>query len=253
MPQDAPFSLGPWTVDPAANEVRRGAEVVRLEPKAVAVLAYLAAHAGEVVSREALLDAVWPDVVVTDASLTRCVSQLRQALGDDARGAGLIETIPKVGYRLHIAPAEVRPAHASPEPPPRSRRWALVGLAVVAVLATAAALWPSAPGPLTVEYRVDTTGVVEDAEVTLTNGTETIAEAVDGAGVVHLRRTVEATDTPPATFRLTLRGRSAGTEVVLAVIARRGGEVVAEHTTTGATVAEAPEAFSFYAEARVED
>lgn len=260
MPLDAPFALGRWTVDPEANEVRCGNDVVRLEPKAVAVLVHLAGRAGEVVTRQALLDAVWPDVVVTDASLTRCVSQLRQALGDDARDAALIETIPKVGYRLHLPPpapaappsVDAAPARSPSTPARRSALWAFTGLAAIAALA-AAAFWLGAPPPLTVEYRVDTTGVVQDVEITMTNGAETVVEAVDGAGRVHFRRTIEAIDRPPATFRVTLRCRSAATEMALAVIARRGDQVVAENTATGAAVSDSLGTFSFYAEARVED
>jgi len=255
MTPDAPFSLGPWTVDPVANEVRRGDAVVRLEPKAVAVLAHLAAHAGEVVTREALLDAVWPDVVVTDASLTRCVSQLRQALGDDARDASLIETIPKVGYRLHVPEADAvvpSPSATEPTSPPR-RAWAVLGLAVVAVLLVAPLLWRAPQGPVVVEYRVDASGAIEDAEVTLTSRGESVAEIIDGGGSVHLSRTVEATDALPATFRLSFSGRSAGTDVVMSVIVRRGDEVLGDHTTTGATVADAPEPFVFYAEVTVDE
>ena len=67
------------------------------------VLVYLAERAGQVVTRAALLDDLWPDVFVTENALSRCISQLRKAFDDDPRDPHIIETIPKTGYRL-IAP-----------------------------------------------------------------------------------------------------------------------------------------------------
>ena len=61
---------------------------------------YLAARPGEVVSKEQLLDDVWGSRVVSESALTRTVTELRQALGDNAEAPHLLETIPKRGYRL---------------------------------------------------------------------------------------------------------------------------------------------------------
>lgn len=96
----ARLQIGEWTVDRAADELRRGAELVRVEPKAMEVLLALAARAGEVVGREALLESVWHGVVVGDEALTQSVIKLRKALGDSTRDPTYIETIPKRGYRL---------------------------------------------------------------------------------------------------------------------------------------------------------
>lgn len=97
------LQIGEWLVDRSANELRRGEETARIEPKAMEVLLALAARAGEVVSREALLESVWPGVVVGDEALTQGIIKLRKALGDHPRAPTCIETIPKRGYRL-IAP-----------------------------------------------------------------------------------------------------------------------------------------------------
>jgi DNA-binding winged helix-turn-helix (wHTH) protein/TolB-like protein/Flp pilus assembly protein TadD len=104
-----PLCIGDWLVEPALNRLVRGAEVVHLEPKAVEVLIFLARRPGEVVSREALLEAVWPGVVVGDSALTQPIVKLRKALGEDPKSPAYIETIAKRGYRL-IAPV------AMPEP-----------------------------------------------------------------------------------------------------------------------------------------
>ncbi len=81
---------------------------VRLEPKVMQVLAVLARYSGHVVSRDELLDAVWPGAVVTENTVSRCVYQLRESLGRVAGKEGgtkreLIETLPKRGYRLTAA------------------------------------------------------------------------------------------------------------------------------------------------------
>lgn len=76
------------------------------------LLCALAARRGQVVSREELMQALWPDVVVGDDSLARTVSKLRQALGDDARSPTYLETIAKRGYRLIAGDGAEDPAAA---------------------------------------------------------------------------------------------------------------------------------------------
>jgi DNA-binding winged helix-turn-helix (wHTH) protein len=112
---DATFSLGQWLVQPQLNRLSRvGGEDVQLEPKMMDVLVCLARASGRVVSREALIDAVWPEVFISESVLTRAIAGLRRALGDDARRPRFIETIAKRGYRLigKAAPVAVAPASA---------------------------------------------------------------------------------------------------------------------------------------------
>src|SRR4051794_4949979 len=134
--------IGEWWADRTANQLGRGAQAVRVEPKAMAVLMALAARPGEVVSREALLTAVWPGVVVGDEALTQCIIKLRRALADSPRKPAYIETIAKKGYRL-IAPVGGQPA---PLPAAR-RRWPWAVAAVIA-LSVGVALWHSRARPL---------------------------------------------------------------------------------------------------------
>ena len=97
------FRLGEHTVRVREGRLAGPGGEVRLEPRVMDVLVCLAARADEVVTRRELLDAVWPRAVGADASLTRCISSLRQALGDDRSSPRYLETVPKRGYRL-IAP-----------------------------------------------------------------------------------------------------------------------------------------------------
>lgn len=112
-----PFRFGEWTAYPASAELERAGEVQRLEPKVMEVLTALAARPGEVVRRQDLLAAVWPDTFVSEDVVWRCISELRKALGDSSHQPHLLETLPRLGYRL-LAPVEPlpRPAEATPEP-----------------------------------------------------------------------------------------------------------------------------------------
>lgn len=104
-----PFQIADRTVFPTRNRVRGPAGEMHIEPKAMDVLCTLAGRGGEVMSREALIDAVWAVRFGGDESLTRVVSMLRKTLG-----AGAIETVSKRGYRLAV---EVKPAGEIPETP----------------------------------------------------------------------------------------------------------------------------------------
>jgi DNA-binding winged helix-turn-helix (wHTH) protein len=77
--------VGDWQVDARANELWRGTEKVRLEPKVMQVLCFLAERPGRVVSREELEAAAWPRMVVTSDAVTGTIIKLRKALGDEAR------------------------------------------------------------------------------------------------------------------------------------------------------------------------
>jgi DNA-binding winged helix-turn-helix (wHTH) protein/TolB-like protein len=142
--------IGEWRVDPSINEIRRGGDAVRLEPKAMEVLTYLADRPGVVVSREELLSALWPGVVVGDDTLTQAVIKLRKALCDPARTPAYIETISKRGYRLvaRVEPAENVVA-VPPSRWPRRAGGAAIALAVMAaaVIAYHATRTGSAPPP----------------------------------------------------------------------------------------------------------
>src|ERR1700675_1010230 len=141
--------VGDWTVEPALNQISAAGKTVKLEPKAMAALIYLANRPGQVVSREALLSAVWPGVVVGDDSLTQVVIKLRKALGDAPEDPAYIQTISKGGYRL-VAPvvrsAEISSAPVRPDSEHlyagRKRRVAwMAGAGMAALLLAVAGAW----------------------------------------------------------------------------------------------------------------
>src|SRR6266567_6912132 len=115
------------------------------------VLVCLAEHTGEVVPKEKLLQAVWPDTFVSDDVLKRSVSELRHVFGDDAHESRIIETIPKRGYRLvlDVKPANGHgPAHLTssqvaeaelPSARPVTRKW-MIGLSGIGVVVPVCAL-----------------------------------------------------------------------------------------------------------------
>ena len=99
------FRLGPWEVRPKLGMLAGPGGDVHLEPKVMGVLVCLAEQAGEVVTRDQFVERVWDGRIVSDEVLSRCISLLRTRLGDNPREPTLIQTVPKIGYRL-IAPVE---------------------------------------------------------------------------------------------------------------------------------------------------
>ncbi|MGA8111835.1 MAG: winged helix-turn-helix domain-containing protein, partial [Acidobacteriaceae bacterium] len=95
------WSFGDCEFDEISRQLRVQGRLVESESKPLDLLLQLLLHAGEVVTKEELLEAIWPDVMVVDGSLATAVSKLRRAIGED-EGHPLIVTIPRVGYRLAV-------------------------------------------------------------------------------------------------------------------------------------------------------
>ncbi|MEO8604645.1 MAG: AAA family ATPase [bacterium] len=90
----------PFALDLRAGSLLRDGVALNLRPKTFAVLVYLAQHPGELVTKHALLDAVWGDVAVTEDVARLSVGELRTALGDQRQAPRCIETVPRRGYRF---------------------------------------------------------------------------------------------------------------------------------------------------------
>jgi DNA-binding winged helix-turn-helix (wHTH) protein len=103
-------------VDPSSNLLTKKDRQKRLEPKVILLLNYFVSHANVVVSRQELIAALWPDVVVGDEVVTRAIFSLRNALGDDVKAAKYIETIPKKGYRFLAVASFIEEEKKIPRP-----------------------------------------------------------------------------------------------------------------------------------------
>jgi eukaryotic-like serine/threonine-protein kinase len=149
------YRFGPFQLDVRERRFSRGTEVIPLRIKVFDTLRVLVENAGRLVTKQELLDAVWPDTTVEENNLNHNVSVLRKALGEKATGQQYIETVPRVGYRF-VAAVETAepPAEAASDDVPvvdpgvgegdrasstgtttPSRRWrtalALLGVAIV--------------------------------------------------------------------------------------------------------------------------
>lgn len=101
--------FGPFRLEVDQRLLRRNGDIVPLAPKEFETLLALAESGGGLLSKEALIARVWPDTFVTDSSLARNISVLRKALGND-----IIQTTPKVGYRLTLTVTEQLPEAEQP-------------------------------------------------------------------------------------------------------------------------------------------
>ena len=101
------FRIGDWLVQSELVIITRGERSVHLEPKAMEVLVYLAKHSREVLPKERIIQAIWPDTFVTDDVLAHAISELRKGPQDDAKNPRVIQTIPRRGYRLLAPVSEV--------------------------------------------------------------------------------------------------------------------------------------------------
>jgi DNA-binding winged helix-turn-helix (wHTH) protein len=101
-----------FELDDNLYQLRRGGTPVAIEPKVFDVLAYLLHHHDPVVTKDELLEKLWPGQVVSETALTRCIVAARKAVGDDGTTQGVIETQHGRGYRFV---AEVTEQTKAPE------------------------------------------------------------------------------------------------------------------------------------------
>lgn len=160
---DPRLRFGNYELDSRSGKLLCDGQPVKIQPQPLRVLAVLAEHPGEIVSREQLRERIWGDAtfVEFDQGLNYCIRQIRVALGDDALEPAYIETLPKQGYRF-IAPTGAngqtvdsvfRPAESeadpgpptspvSPVPPTSSKRphWKILGTAMLVLALSAAGI-----------------------------------------------------------------------------------------------------------------
>ena len=94
------YRFGGFELDLALGELLENGQPVAIQPKPLLLLTHLVKNAGKVVSPQELVDVLWPDVHVSEASLNQAVSRLRTTLGETSRNAVFLETVPRRGYRF---------------------------------------------------------------------------------------------------------------------------------------------------------
>lgn len=138
------YRFGPFELDPAEQRLTRDGRAIALAPKAFQTLLVLVRHAGRLVEKDDLLRAVWPNTSVEEIGLTRNISVLRKALGDDPDGGSWIETVPTRGYRFAATRESTDPVSIVA----RRRLWTWPRLVTAAaVAATAILAWGLAGRP----------------------------------------------------------------------------------------------------------
>jgi adenylate cyclase len=104
MPVDVRnYRFADFTLLPGERQLLKGGADVVLRPKAFDTLLCLVEHQGHAVSKERLLDAVWPEVNVSEAVLTHCIAEVRGALSDDVRRPRFVKTLSRHGYKFIAA------------------------------------------------------------------------------------------------------------------------------------------------------
>jgi len=157
------YECGPFVLDPLNRLLSRNGSPLPLPPKAFETLLVLVEHRGDLVEKEQLMKAVWPDTFIEENNLTQYISLLRRTLGDTADQRQYIETVPRLGYRF-VAPVReivgaerlesgptrikeqvgvVAAESAGPKfnAPPGRARWIQIGFAVISLFAIAWVLY----------------------------------------------------------------------------------------------------------------
>ena len=170
-------NFGAFSFDFQNRLLSRAGTEIPLPPRVLGVLELLLERAGEVVSRQELLDQVWKDAFVTDTSLAEAVSFLRQGLGDDPQAPRYVQTVHRRGYRFlppltqPVARADTvitRPTVPEPLRPSIARDLAPWSITVACTILAFTALWqtvrrPAPEPPPVVRFRVQpTAGTVFD-------------------------------------------------------------------------------------------
>ena len=212
-------------LDIGGFQVWKAGSLAPLEPKSIRVLHYLVENRGRLVGKDELIQAVWGETFVTDNALTRVIAQLRKALGDSAKQARYIETVPTQGYRFIAAVEEVEappapiavtePVVASEPVPGSAWRKAVAGIGLCGALVAIAWMWRERDATAGAARKMDGG---DSVQFTTSGGLDaTPAFAPDGNSIAY------ASD-KSGTFEIYVRPLAAGGREVQ--VTRDGGQNV---------------------------
>ena len=205
-------------LDTDSRQLSRGPDEIHLSPKAFELLKVLVENRPRAVPKQELLERIWPGVFVSDASLARAVSEIRDGIGDHSRSDGFLQTVHGFGYRFASAGVVVLPPSTSPREGPAC--W-LVGRDCEFRLGDGEHLVGREPG---VSIRLDSPKVSRHhARVTITGREATVADLgskngtyVRGTRIEEQTRLVAGDDIQIGPIRLVFRvveGEGSATEV----------------------------------------
>src|SRR5215467_13478066 len=136
------YEFGPFRLDPSQDLLLEGTRKIPLTPKAFQTLLVLVEHRGRTLGKDELLQKIWPDAFVEEATLAQNIFTLRKQLRDDRDTALYIETVPKRGYRFVAEVHEVKATIEATQPQPRVSRSTVVTVGIVfGVIAAVLAGW----------------------------------------------------------------------------------------------------------------
>src|SRR5262245_13531507 len=110
------YRFGDWTLDTLRYELQRAGAPVPVRPKVFQVLAYLLAHRNRVVSKQELLEQLWPQQFIEEATLNSCIMAVRKTLGDSGQTPRLVHTVRGRGYRFVALVEEGEQVSSAPWP-----------------------------------------------------------------------------------------------------------------------------------------
>src|SRR5215470_17173293 len=136
------YEFGPFRLDPSQDLLLEGTRKIPLTPKAYQTLLVLVEHRGRTLGKDELLQKIWPDAFVEEATLAQNIFTLRKQLRDDRDTALYIETVPKRGYRFVAEVHEVKASIDLTQPRRRISRPTVVAVGIVlGVIAAVLAGW----------------------------------------------------------------------------------------------------------------
>ncbi|MEI9405974.1 transcriptional regulator [Mesorhizobium argentiipisi] len=113
--------IGGAVLDLDRGTLRRDGEIVPVRPKTFELLAFLTRNPGRVLSKGELLQAIWPDIIVSEDSLTQSIRDARKSIGDEAQA--LIRTVPRRGYLFQPPDSQAASPPATEAAVPGRSRW----------------------------------------------------------------------------------------------------------------------------------
>jgi DNA-binding winged helix-turn-helix (wHTH) protein len=112
------YAFSECELDPRLYEMRRGGKLQQLETRVFDALAFLILHRDRIVSKQELLDHVWPDQFISDAAFDHCIMAVRKAVGDNGRDQQIVKTLRRRGYRFVAAVVAEEALTREPVPSP---------------------------------------------------------------------------------------------------------------------------------------